>query len=112
MTRAELVARLGEPSTVDGRFLIFWGDRGDIFVTLDVDNRVKGVRGSSLELQGFDCSPEQSHGELPERLWSFLGEPDWTSGDGSFVHDSGYDRYHLVVQFGCTGWYFFLGETR
>ena len=109
MTRAELVARLGEPDSDEKGLLIFWRDR-DVYVLLDSENRVEGVQGGCLELKGVDCSPAEPHGELPDKLWSFLGEPDWTSGDGSFVHDSGYDRYHLVVQFGCGGWFFFLGK--
>lgn len=109
MTRAELVARLGEPDSDEKGLLIFWRDR-DVYVLLDSENRVVGANGSCLELQGMDCSPAQPHDQLPEHLLTFLGVPDWSSRVGDFVDHYRYDRYHLQAQFGCTGWHFYLGK--
>jgi hypothetical protein len=93
----------------DGQF--FWSAEHEVQVNFDDSDRVIGVSGTRLELDSVDCTPERPHDKLPSDLTNFLGEHDWKSGeDGDFVHEWGFDDHHLVLQAGCSGWYFFLGQ--
>ena len=88
---------------------------GDFLIVKLKDNIVIGVRGPVLEQNGKLCSPKTSQEALPENLTTFLGQPDRRTPEKeemSFVHSYWYDDYSLVIQFGCTGWYFILGQTQ
>ena len=111
MTANQVEAVLGHPEFRIEELHCYSQKPYDVFVLFDKEGQVVGVSGSRLELHSVDFTPVKSNGPLAPELWAFLGEPDWTRGERrDLVRESGYDQYHLVLQAGCTGWSFCLGE--
>jgi hypothetical protein len=112
MSRAQVLEKLGPPDEVYDEVWAYWPDTLECYVTFSPEDLAVEVKGNRLELGATDYTPEVAHGELSRELFEFLGEEDWKDGErGDFVHSWGYDDYALVLQLGCTGWFFVLGGS-
>lgn len=114
MTVKEVQAILG-PEKVEDGYLYHNSDgwEGDVRVFFDKYGKVSEVNGSRLELGDMDYTPtfeSVSRAEgLPSWLIDVLGGPPFPNGRSrDFADNQFYPQYNLIVQQGCTGWYFFL----
>ena len=109
----DLLARYYSTCRSEGEWALVVSGNEEVLIRFDERNRAKWIMGTTLQLHSVDCSPEAFDAPLPESLKGFLGKPDWTTSQtslGNIVRDEGFERYHLVVETGCCGWVFFLGD--
>ena len=110
MGRQQVIDKLGQPGHQSQQSMWYDLEWHEVEVRMNDGGQVIGVSGTRLELGEVDYTPEKPHGELSPDLVTFLGGEGWKLARRDFSHDWNDEEFQLTIQFGCTGWYFFLGE--
>jgi len=117
MSKEKVLSLFSEPPLESTDDYLVMGKRGwkeEITVHLNDAGRVRGVEGLHLELSGRRVAGVEGNFKetISPELFKFLDDPDRLTGKrGDFVQESTYKRYQLTFQVGCTGYWFYLGDT-